>query len=79
MSNVTIKMRKPETCGKCMFYRQGSYQDMAATIPYCSCLMGYMDGRDMRDKTYKDALYPGCGLVGDVNIGEAQDQNNGKM
>lgn len=59
---ITVEIDYPETCGKCPFYSEQPYSCHNERGYESCCSMGYMKGKDMRDKLYSKSKYEGCKL-----------------
>lgn len=55
------KTATPKTCGKCAFYSEAPYSCHNERGYEAKCGMGYMN-EDMRDKSFRNKMYPGCKL-----------------
>ena len=67
-TNITLTIKKPTTCGECPFYSEVPYECHNERGNEAQCSMEFMDDDDMRDKSFKDKLYDGCGLTADQTI-----------
>lgn len=59
----TRVLKTPRKCGECPFYKEIPYQVHSDRGHEAYCALGYMDGMDMRDRSYKNVLYKGCRLL----------------
>lgn len=59
---IRIEIEMPETCGKCPFYKESPYTCHNERGMVADCKMGYMDDKDMRDKSFRNKMYPACEL-----------------
>jgi len=69
VKNATIIIdKRPQTCGECFCYSEHQYQCMNERGTEANCTFGFMDGEDMRDKSFRKKIYPKCQLLeGDDN------------
>lgn len=58
----TITFEIPKICGRCKFYRRNQYQTHNEKGWEASCGMGYMTGKDMRDREFSNTKFEGCKL-----------------
>jgi hypothetical protein len=60
--NASIRNMKVEQliCGKCIYYSESNYFCHSETGKMANCSKGYMRGKDMRDKSFKNKLFEGC-------------------
>ena len=56
---ITIQFEMPDVCGTCPFYSETIHNDNGMEA---HCGKGYMKGRDMRDRRFRNRLYEGCKL-----------------
>lgn len=62
MQEVNINIKIPITCGECPFYSEQEYRCHNEIGNEAHCGMGYMKGKDMRDKSFMGSRYIYCRL-----------------
>ena len=69
-----MKIPKPSSCQDCIFFKEGSYRDMSATIPFISCEVnqfGKYDGRTLHSSfKWRKEIFRKCTVFmeNDYNI-----------
>lgn len=63
IEETTNLILKPKDCGRCLFYSEVPYRCHNERGNEARCKLGFMDGYDMRDKSYMNSLWEGCKLV----------------